>query len=455
VRLRKDRMRSARAGWAWVLLALASVGAAAQQPLELNMASVANLARTRSWTAKQAHQNAAAADAVRRQTESLRWGQVNFDTQYLRFDGPIETASPVPVAFQALLGKSLITPVAPIDNLHVAFQAGVPLFTGGKITSAIHEAKAGAKAAASVASDTDDDVVLEAERNYLAVLLTRQVVELNTQALRSYKGHLDHAQSAFRQGIAAKYDVIRAEAAVAEQEKRLTEATNQAALAEAALRTSLALEDAEAINIDGKLFAIDEQVDLEQSMAKAVEASPILKALQQKVAASRSAVRVEQADYLPQVTGIANKEMVDNKLAETDPRWAIGAQAKLNLFDGGERRARVSVARAHLQAAESEYRGAEDKIRLAVRSSYLDLQSTREQLVSAQKAEQLATESLRLATKRFEVGTGVSLEVLDANVSLTASQVGIQQALYGMDLAYLGVHRYQGDIFEVSARIQK
>jgi outer membrane protein TolC len=78
-----------------------------------------------------------------------------------------------------------------------------------------------------------------------------------------------------------------------------------------------------------------------------------------------------------------------------------------------------------------------------------------EELASAQKAAELATESLRLATKRFEVGTGTSLEVLDANVSLTAAQISIQQALYGMDLAYLGIHRYQGDIAEVSARIQK
>lgn len=426
------------------------------QALNLDLASVADLARTRSWLSKQAHQDATTADAVAKRAESMRWGRVDFQSQYLRFNDPIEIQSPIPAPLVPVLGlKSLSTPVAAQDNLHVELQAGLPLFTGGKITSSIHQAQAGSKAAAAMASDTDDDVVLEAERNYLSVLLTRQAVDLNEKALASYKEHLEHAQSAFRQGTAAKYDVIRAEAAVAEQEKRLTEAKNQSALAEAALRTSLAFDDSAPVTIDGRLFEIGEDTDLTQAMRAAVQSSPILKALNEKIAAGRSAVHAQEADYLPQVTAIGGKEMVTNKLAQTDPHWFVGGRVTLNLFDGGERQARVSEARSQLRSSEFEYHHAEEQIRLAVRSAYLDLDSKQEELASARKAAELATESLRLATKRFEVGTGTSLEVLDANVSLTAAQISMQQALYGMDLDYLSIHRYQGDIAEVSERIQK
>ncbi len=426
------------------------------QPLNLDLASVAELARTRNWLSKQAHQDATTADAVAKRAESMRWGRVDFQSQYLRFNDPIRIESPIPAPLVPVLGlKFLATPVAPQDNLHVDLQAGLPLFTGGKITSSIHEAQAGSKAAANVASDTDNDVVLEAERNYLSVLLTRQAVDLNEAALRSYKEHLEHAQSAFRQGIAAKYDVIRAEAAVADQEKHLTEGKNQNALTEAALRTSLALDDATPVNIGGTMFQISEDTDLNQAVSVAVQSSPILKALQQKIAASSSAVRAQKSDYLPQVTAIAGRELVTNKLAQTDPTWFVGARLTMNLFDGGERRDRVSEARSQLHSSEFEYHHVEDQIRLAVRSACLDLRSKRQELASARTTVQLATESLRLATKRFEVGTGTSLEVLDANVSLTGAQIGVQQALYGMDLSYLSIHRYQGDITEVSARIQK
>jgi len=447
----------------FTLAAISSLGAVAQQPpapaqqpLNLDMASVANLARTKSWTAKQAHQDALTAASDARRVASARWGRVDFQSQYLRFNGPIQIESPIPSDLQPVLGlKSLTTPLAPQDNLHVDLEAGYPLFTGGKINNAIKATREVSHATAEAAHDTDDDVILKAEQNYLSVLLARQVVDLNVIALKSYNEHLDHAQTSFRLGTAAKYDVIRAEAAVAEQEKRLTEARNQLDLAEAALRTSLALEESAPIDIGGNLFEIADAVDLNASMDAAVHSSPLLQALRDKVAAYHDGVRVQKADYLPQVTAISGKALVTSKLAQTDPTWFAGAHASLQLWDGGERRARVSEARSQLQSAEFEYHHAEEQVRLAVRNAYLDLQSQRTELVSAHKAAERSGESLRLANERFKVGTGTSLEVLDANVSLTESQTGIQQALYQIDLAYLRLHRYQGDIAEVAARIQK
>ena len=229
------------------------LGIHAQQPLNLDMASVAILARTQSWTSKQAHQDAVTAGEDARRVASARWGQINFQSQYLRFNDPIHIESPIPSNLQPVLGlKSLATPLAPQDNLHVDLEAGYPVFAGGKIHNAIKATREASHASAEAANDTDDDVILTAERNYLSVLLMRQVVELDTAALQSYNEHLQHAQTSYRLGTAANYDVIRAEAAVAEQEKRLTEARNQLALAEAALRTSLALEDSASIDIGGR-----------------------------------------------------------------------------------------------------------------------------------------------------------------------------------------------------------
>lgn len=110
----------------------------AQPPLNLDMASVADLARTQSWTSKQVHQDAATAAADARRVASARWGQVDFQSQYLRFKDPIHIELPIPTDLQPVLGlKSLTTPLAPQDNLHVDLQAGYSIFTGGKIDNAI------------------------------------------------------------------------------------------------------------------------------------------------------------------------------------------------------------------------------------------------------------------------------------------------------------------------------
>jgi len=448
----------------WIQIALAFLmalllaspyGLMAQETLHIDMASAARLAAGRNWTARKAHQDVATAGDVVKATESMRWGRINFDAQYLRLNDPVQIESPIPANLVPVLGlRSLTTPLGPQDSLHADLRAGIPVFTGGKLTYAIREAKAGKEATAAAASDVDDDVVLDAERCYLSVLLAREVVKLNQQALETYQKHLEHAHSAFRLGVAANYDVVRAEAAVKEQERRLIEASNQEDLATAALRNALALEDSPPIEIAGNLIEIGDPVDLNAAMASAMHSNSLMKALDAKLIADKDAVHAQEADYLPQITGIAGRELVTSKLNQTDPTWFAGARANLNLFDGGERRARVAVEKSRLQKTDFERHHAEEQIRLAVRSAYLNLQSQRAAFNSATKAVELNQESLRLATKRFEVGTGTSLEVLDATVSLTASQTSRQQALFGIDLAYLSLHRYQGDISQIASRIQ-
>jgi outer membrane protein TolC len=316
-------------------------------------------------------------------------------------------------------------------------------------------ARAGERASRSLSGDTEAEAILQAERFYLAVLLGREVVRLNERALDVYKQHLADARTAHRLGVAANYDVIRAETAVAEQEKRLTEARNRLEIAQAALRTALDLPEDAAVEISGALFEPPELPPLPEAQAAALKGHPGLEALRQKVEALARAERMEKADYLPQVAAVAGKETVTTKLAQTDPTWFAGVRASWSLFEGGARRARVAEKASETAQARLELRHAEEQVRLAVRNSLLDYESQRSALASARKATELARESLRLATKRFNVGTGTSLEVLDANLALTAAETGVQNSLFQMIVAYLEFHRHAGDISEVALRLGK
>ena len=89
---------------ACLVLLFGNASAIAQQTLSLDMATVAGLARDRSWSSKQAHQEAAAAVAVAQQASSMRWGRVDFQSQYLRLNDPIEIKSPIPASLASVLG---------------------------------------------------------------------------------------------------------------------------------------------------------------------------------------------------------------------------------------------------------------------------------------------------------------------------------------------------------------
>jgi outer membrane protein len=425
-------------------------------PVILDLARSTELARTRNLQIKAGRQGATTAKYAVDQAKALRYGKVELNASYLRLDDPVTIISD-PVHVPLFGGITLAVPpvlLAPADLVHVRLEAGVPLFTGGKITNAIAAARAGQQAAEALGDDTEAAVVLESGQLYLGALLAQDVLRLNEQALESYRRHLEEARAACRTGVAANFDVVRAEAAVAEQERRLTEARNRCELVEAALRAALNLSETTPLQLEGALFEPPIPEPLAAMQAAALQGNPALEAVRKKMQALERAARMERGGYLPQVVGVAGKETVTSKLAQTDPNWFVGTQATWTLFDGGARRARAAARASEAEQARIEARHAEEQIQLAVRSALLEYEAQKSALASARKAEALARESLELAAKRFAVGAGTSLEVLDANVAHAAAETGARNSLYQMDAAYLRIHRYIGDIAEIAARIQ-
>jgi len=429
--------------------------------ITLDMPSVSRMALERNLGIRIAEKDVQIARYQVREAESYKHGRAGLNGAYLHMNDDILTRSPAitfPPSVPLLGGLSFTPPavkIAPQELIHATLEAGYPLYTGGKIEYAVSQAKSGVAAREALAEDAKSGAILDAERCYLGVLLAKHVVDVNQQALDSYKEHLNHARIAYDKGVVAQYDVIRAETAVKEQEKRLTEARNTLDLALAALRTSLDLDENTPLEIRGTLFEPTEPLTFEQARDLAMKNSQILSAIDAKLNAQRMAEKVEQSGHKPQVTAVARQELLTGNIAQTDPRWLIGIQASLELYDGGVRKARIEQHRSEIERTMVDRESAADQIELAIRNSFLELDSARSALELARKSEQLAEESLRLAMKRFEVGTGTSLEVLDANVSLAAARVGEYQCLYRLDLAYLQLHRYLNDISTVVLEVEK
>jgi outer membrane protein TolC len=295
----------------------------------------------------------------------------------------------------------------------------------------------------------------ESASYYFGSILAREVYNVNNEALESYTKHLEHAEIAYKTGIVAKYDVIRAETALKEQEKRVVEAQNRYKLALAALKTAIGIDQSSDITLTGSFFDANEPMPMQQAVETAYKQNAILAALDNKASALNAGKDYEKSDRKPIVKAVSQVELLTGDIAQTDPDWFIGVQANVKIFDGGISKARIAGKQSERERVELEKKAAEDKISLAIQSAYLDMDSAKSSLESSRKASELAAESLRLASKRFEVGTGTSLEVLDANLSLSAAKIGEYQSMHMMDLAYLKLHRYLNDISKAAQEVQK
>jgi len=102
----------------------------------------------------------------------------------------------------------------------------------------------------------------------------------------------------------------------------------------------------------------------------------------------------------------------------------------LNLFKGGEDRARLLEAEANHRRAMALRERLASAIGLEVRDAFLALRTARERLAVAQGAVAQAEESLRIVQNRYDAGLTTIVELLDSETALTAARTNLTRARY-------------------------
>jgi outer membrane protein TolC len=104
-----------------------------------------------------------------------------------------------------------------------------------------------------------------------------------------------------------------------------------------------------------------------------------------------------------------------------DAGW-VGVVIDIPLFEGGRINANVREQRARLAASQERLRKLELQVRLDVETAVLNVASAYERVLATQKAIEQAEESLRSEQKKYDVGRGAIVDVLDSQAALLESQ---------------------------------
>jgi outer membrane protein len=100
------------------------------------------------------------------------------------------------------------------------------------------------------------------------------------------------------------------------------------------------------------------------------------------------------------------------------------------IFTGFSRRLRLSQAQAQADNAAEQTRAAELQVHADVQSRYLALETAWQAIGVQQTAKEAAQDQVRLAQDRFRIGSGTSLELADAENSLTRAEGDYINAVY-------------------------
>ncbi|HET9064732.1 MAG TPA: TolC family protein [Gemmatimonadales bacterium] len=124
--------------------------------------------------------------------------------------------------------------------------------------------------------------------------------------------------------------------------------------------------------------------------------------------------------------------------------WSISFGVSLPIFDGFRRAAAVSAARAQEDDAREALRARRIDVDGQIQSGLLGVETAWQAATIADSNRAAAGERLRLAQQRFDIGSGTSLEIADAQNAVTQAEFDYVAAVFDYHTAVVGLEATVG-----------
>ncbi|WP_314642354.1 TolC family protein [uncultured Veillonella sp.] len=283
--------------------------------------------------------------------------------------------------------------------------------------------------------------------NYYTLIMNRNLVDVAQETVKNYQGQLTNAEAQYNVGLVASSDVLSAKTNLADAETTLLKAQNTANLAEANLNKVIAYPVQTSITtVESNLQYKPYNVTLEQAKAYAMLHRSALVKSALDVKSAEEAVKSAKAGYLPTVNVSIGRGYTDpdGYFGTSTKSWSVGASASWSLWDGGATQNAIKKANAELEQAKEANLAAIDTVLLAVQKAYLNLRSAEQTINSTQTAVNQGEENFRIATLRYRAGVGTSLDVLNAETTLTDARNNYVEALYNYNISIAELEQLTG-----------
>lgn len=330
------------------------------------------------------------------------------------------------------------------------------IYEGGKLVSSWRAAKLTTEQAFLQHQTIVADTLLATRVAYYDVLVAAQDIVVRDASVNLLAKELDEQQRRYDAGTVPRFNVLRAEVAVANARPALIRARNNHRIAKNNLAQLLGFDlprevwENIPLQLTDTLEVAPFNIKLPDAIAQALERRTELGALRKAEQLRKEDIVSARSGRLPSLQAYAGWGWRNSSLS-TDLRddvdgWQAGVQLDWYLFDGFATRGKVAQAKAAHEKSRVELDDTGSKVELEVRTAYSTFIQAGEVLESQKKVQEQAEEALRLAKSRAEAGTGTQLDVLSAETALTEARTTQVQAQYDYAVAVAKLERAIGTV---------
>lgn len=313
------------------------------------------------------------------------------------------------------------------NTASVSATASQPLYTGGRVTSAVNAAEATVLAGRQTLRTTEQTVLQSVIQAYQDVLRDQQIVTIRQQSVTVLGNQFDETGARFEAGLLTRTDVARAEAQLAASRAQLISAQAQLQISRAAYATAVGQNPGELIP---PATLPNLPADVSAAFTAAEANNPNLRRAQLAEQASRFRVAQVRAARNPTVSLQASGSLSGT----VDPLGAFARELRASvvasqpIFTGGVTSSQI---RSALEQNNSDRILIEQARRAAVQSvsqAWNQMLAAQGNITSNDQAVRAATVAFEGASEQYRVGLSTTLDVLLAQETLRTAQLTRVQA---------------------------
>jgi len=306
-----------------------------------------------------------------------------------------------------------------------------PVYSGGKDSLNIAIQQQTVQQSQLNTLRTAENIKYDTLKAYYDVLEAKKTIAVDDESVNNYEKHLINVKQLYSAGSVPKSDLLRSEVELSNARQTLITAKNTYDVDVITLKNIIKMDRNEPLELteDFKYegfnkplanclsFVLDHRKDLEESKIDYIVA--------------QKNIELAKVDYKPTVTASLSSGWNNQPLPSgNDHDYTAGVSASWNVFDNGLTKANVNAAEAEMEQAQLTLQQKNDDIDLAVRQAYLNMTEAQKRFISTKTATAQAEEDLFIAQEKYKIGSGIILDIIDAQLALSTAKLNYISAQY-------------------------
>ncbi|NTV45103.1 MAG: TolC family protein [Chlorobiales bacterium] len=404
----------------------------------LSLQGAIHLAVRQNPQAKQAKENLSAAKARVTQNRSSFFPSVTASATYTRLD-------PVP---EIGLGTTSFK-TAPNNNYNFQVGAQMLLFDFGKRSDLVDLTLTQKSSQENNLNMVERDLAYQTVQLFYGILFLQENIKVQDEQITALQQNEDRIRKRVLTGTATEFNVLTAQVRIGAAQNRRTDLVNSMQNTEISLKRLLGLPESAPLKLKGNFAYQPVTFSADDLVQKAVNNRVELKMAQETEMLAQIQRSIASKGDLPTLSaqaayGIKNGYPMD--VEELRGNFYGAVELQVPIFTGFKVSGEKQEAEANIYAAEAKTLDMKQLITADVAQAINSIDASKAKLKTAETQVKQAKEAAQQARIRYDNGMVTTLDLLDAEVSLSEAELTQIQAHYNYVISVYLLKRATGEV---------